>query len=96
MQTQIKLRFYDNKRKRLTDVLTVDWEKGIVICVYGGQVWISLIEHGYLLQYSGLKDKHQRKIAEADIVKDRFGILCVVNFLTQKGMSSMVFTYMTL
>jgi uncharacterized phage protein (TIGR01671 family) len=80
MQTQIKLRFYDNKRKRLTDVLSVDWEKGIVICLYGGQAWISLIEHGHLLQYSGLKDKHKKKIAEADIVKDEFGLHCEVRF----------------
>ncbi len=80
MQTQIKLRFYDNKRKRLTDVISVDWEKGIVVCLYGGQVWISLIEHGHLLQYTGLKDKHGKKIAQADIVKDQFGILCEVRF----------------
>ncbi len=80
MQTQIKLRFYDNKRKRLTDVISVDWEKGIVVCLYDGQVWISLIEHGHLLQYTGLKDKHGKKIAQADIVKDQFGILCEVRF----------------
>jgi uncharacterized phage protein (TIGR01671 family) len=80
MRINTKFRFYDNKRKRLTDVVSVDWEKGIVVCLYGGQVWISLIEHGRLLQYTGLKDKNKKKIAEADIVKDQFGLLNEVRF----------------
>jgi uncharacterized phage protein (TIGR01671 family) len=80
MQTQIKLRSYENKRKSLTDVISVDWEKGIVVCLWGGQIWISLIEHGPLLQYSGLTDKNGKKIAQADIVKDNFGLLNEVRF----------------
>jgi hypothetical protein len=50
------------------DVLAIDWEKGIVVGLYGGQHWISLIEHGNLIQYTGLKDKNRKEIYEGDIV----------------------------
>ena len=68
MQRKVKFQFYDKKRKRIMDVLTIDWEKGIVVCVYGRQGWISLIEDGDFLQYAGRKDKYRREIFEGNII----------------------------
>jgi hypothetical protein len=36
------------------DVIAVDWEKGIVICLFYGQVFVSLYEDGDLLQNTGM------------------------------------------
>jgi YopX protein len=64
MQRKIKFKFYDKKRKRLMDAIRIDWDKGIVICVYGGQAWVSLIEDGVLLQCVDCKDKYKKEIYE--------------------------------
>ena len=46
------------------DVIAIDWEKGIVICSYVGKTWISLIEHGDLLQHTGRRDKYKKEVYE--------------------------------
>ena len=56
MQRKIRYKFYDKKRKWLMDVIAVDWEKGIVVCSFHDQKFISLIEHGDLLQNTGRRD----------------------------------------
>jgi hypothetical protein len=48
-----KFKFYDRKRKRLMDVILIDWEHGVLTCVYGTQNWISLLEDGELLRFTG-------------------------------------------
>jgi hypothetical protein len=75
MKREIKFKFYDKKRKRLMDVISIGWEKGILVCSYGGQAWISLIEHGDLVQYSDHRDKHGKEIYEGDVLfeNDPFG-----------------------
>ncbi len=50
------------------DVISIDWEKGIVVCIYGGHVWVSLIEDGDLLQYTDRKDKYKKEIIEGHII----------------------------
>jgi hypothetical protein len=59
MLRKIKFKFYDKKRKWLMDVIAVDWEKGIIVCSFAGQVFVSLIEHGDLLQNIGHRDKYK-------------------------------------
>src|SRR5688572_5941149 len=68
MQRKIRFKFYDKKRKWLMDVTFIDWEKGIVACSYHGQVFVSLIEHGDLLQNTGRRDKFKNEIYDKDII----------------------------
>ena len=68
MRINVKFKFYDKKRKWLMDVMAIDWEKGIIVGLYGRQHFISLIEHGDLLQYTGLKDKYRKEIYEGNIM----------------------------
>src|SRR5918995_1064823 len=68
MQRKIRYKFYDKKRKWLMDVIAVDWEKGIVVCSFHDQRFISLIEHGDLLQNTGRRDKYTKEIHEKDIL----------------------------
>ena len=41
------------------DVDSIDASKGTLICSYGGQIWVSLIENGILYRYD---DKHKNGI----------------------------------
>ena len=33
------------------DIISIDANKGTLICSYGGQAWVSLIENGILYRY---------------------------------------------
>jgi hypothetical protein len=68
MQRKIKFKFYDKQRKRLMDVISINWEQGILECLFGGQSWISFIENGELLQYIDRKDKYKKEIYEGNII----------------------------
>jgi hypothetical protein len=76
MQRKITFKFYDKKRKRLMDVVSIDWGNGLIVCTYGGQGWLSLIEDGDLLQYTDRKDKYKKEIFEGHIIseQDQFGV----------------------
>jgi hypothetical protein len=50
------------------DVIAADWEKGIVVCSFHGQVFISLIEDGDLIQNTGRRDKYRKEIYDKDIL----------------------------
>jgi YopX protein len=50
------------------DVISINWEQGILECLWGGQRWISLIEHGDLLQSTGRKDRYKKEIYEGHII----------------------------
>jgi hypothetical protein len=68
MQRKITFKFYDQKRNRLMDVLSIDWGNGLIVCTYGGQGWLSLIEDGDLLPYTDRKDKYRKEIFEGHII----------------------------
>ena len=76
MQRKITFKFYDQKRKRLMDVLSIDWGNGLIVCTYGGQGWLSLIEDGDLLPYTDRKDKYRKEIFEGHIIieHDHLGV----------------------
>jgi hypothetical protein len=66
MRKNVKFKLYDKKRKWRMDVISINWEQGIVVGLYGGQAWISLFEDAELLQYTGLKDTYRKEIYEGD------------------------------
>ena len=49
------------------DAIAVDWEKRIVACSFHGQVFISFIEDGDLIQNTGRRDKYRKEIYDKDI-----------------------------
>ena len=71
MRRKIKYKFFDKKRKRMMDVVAIDWGKGIVDCQFGEQAWISLIEDGDLLQYADRKDKYKKEVFEGHIISEQ-------------------------
>src|SRR5689334_16689290 len=67
---EIRFKFYDIIRKRLMDVVDINWEKKLVGTVYGGQYWVSYMETGYLVQYSGYTDRLGAGIYDGYILKE--------------------------
>jgi hypothetical protein len=74
MQRKIKFKFYDKKRKWLMDVISIDWEKGLVFCSFHGHLFVSLMEHGDLLQNTGRRDKYKNEIYDKDILFENDGL----------------------
>ena len=56
------------------DVIAIDWGEGIVVCSFHGQIFVSLIEHGNLLQNTGRRDKYKNEIYEKDIIFEDDGL----------------------
>jgi hypothetical protein len=65
---KIKYKFYDKQRKWLMDVISIDASKGTLICSYGGQAWVSLIENGILYRYD---DKNKNGIVVSNLDSQR-------------------------
>jgi hypothetical protein len=74
MQRKTKFKFYDKKRKWVMDVISIDWEKGLVFCSFHGHLFVSIIEHGDLLQNTDCRDKYKNEIYDKDILIENDGL----------------------
>ncbi len=74
MQRKIRYKFYDRRRKKLFDVIVIDWERGLVVGSHVGKMDIALIEHGDLLLNTGRKDKYNNEIYDKDILLENDGL----------------------
>jgi YopX protein len=74
MHRKIKFKFYDRKRKKLFDVLVIDWMRGLVTGSHLGKMDVFIIEQGDLLLNTGRKDKYKNEIYDKDILIENDGL----------------------
>jgi hypothetical protein len=74
MERKIRYKFYDRKRKKLFDVLVIDWMRGLVTGSHLGKMDVFIIEQGDLLLNTGRKDKYKNEIYDKDILFEHDGL----------------------
>jgi hypothetical protein len=74
MHRKIKFKFYDRKRKKLFDVLVIDWMRGLVTGSHLGKMDVFIMEQGDLLLNTGRKDRYKNEIYDKDILIENDGL----------------------
>jgi hypothetical protein len=74
MERKIRYKFYDRKRKKLFDVLVIDWMRGLVTGSHLGKMDVFIMEQGDLLLNTGRKDRYKNEIYDKDILIENDGL----------------------